>query len=349
LASLKRVAVCAAQVPFVWGGAEILVEALSERLRDRGIQVEVVKLPFKWYPKEIILRHSLAWRMLDLTESNGVPIDAVICTNFPSYVVAHPRKIVWLVHQHRHAYELLGTPFGDFTDSPADREIRDAIVTLDARVLGETEHRYAISANVARRLERYNGLSARPLYPPPRSPEAYHCDDRADYILTVSRLDPIKRIGLLLQALAQTGSRTRCVIAGKGPHEATLREEARNLGLGDRVTFAGWIDDKTLVDLYAGALAVYFAPFDEDYGYVTVESFLSGKPVLTTTDAGGALEFVRDCENGLVRRPEPAEIAGAIDQLAADAGWAARMGRAGRRSVENITWDRTIDTLLGGL
>ena len=345
----KHVLIALAQTPFVRGGSEILADGLVEALEKRGIRVDVVRLPVKWHPKANILRNALAWRMLDLTDSGGTPVDAVICFNFPSYAVKHPRKVIWLSHQHRQAYELFGTPFSDFSSSPEDQEIRAAIQALDRRVIGETEHRYTIAGNTARRLEKFLGLTATPLYPPPRRPAAYRCAPPGDYILSVGRLEKLKRVDLLIQALRQTRSSVRSLIVGKGSSEAELRDQVRRLRLGDRVEFLGWVDDDALIDLYAGALAVYFAPFDEDYGYVTVEAFLSGKPVLTAFDSGGPLEFVRDGENGLIRRADPTEFAEAIDRVAADPGWAAELGQAGRESVRQITWERTVETLLSGL
>jgi glycosyltransferase involved in cell wall biosynthesis len=347
--SLKRVAICVAQIPFVRGGAEAHVEGLAAALERRGIEVELVRLPFQWYPKANILRSCLAWRMLDLTESNGVPIDAVICTNFPSYVVAHPRKVIWLIHQHRQAYELFGTPYSTFSDSPEDQEIRAAIMALDQQVIGETQHRFANAANTARRLEKFNGLSAQPLHPPPLRPEIYRCGPPGDYILSVGRLVSIKRVDLLVRALAQTARPTRAIITGTGPELEALRAEAQRLGLGDRVEFAGWVEEERLISLYAGALGVFFAPYDEDFGYITLEAFLSGKPVLTSRDAGGPLELVRDSENGFVCRPDPADFAIAIDRLAADPAAASALGQAGRESVRHITWERTVDALLSGL
>src|SRR5688500_3452218 len=107
--SVQRIAVCEAQVPFVKGGAEYLVRTLVQQLRARGYDAERVSIPFKWYPKEELLSHAAAWRLVDLSEANGRSIDLAIGTKFPTYFVRHPNKVVWLVHQHRAAYELIGT------------------------------------------------------------------------------------------------------------------------------------------------------------------------------------------------------------------------------------------------
>ena len=100
-----RIAVCAPQVPFERGGAEIFADDLVAELRARDHDAELVTVPFKWYPGERVLTQAFLWRLLDLEEANGRPVDAVIATKFPSYAVRHPRKVVWLFHQHRGAYD----------------------------------------------------------------------------------------------------------------------------------------------------------------------------------------------------------------------------------------------------
>lgn len=346
---LRRVVVCTTQIPFVRGGNETLVEGLVQALERRGVQTEVVKLPLSWQPKANLLQSCLAWRMLDLTASNGVPIDAVICTNFPSYQVRHPAKVVWLVHQHRQIYDLYGTPFSDFAPYPEDEEIRQALITADIATLGETPHRFAISGNVAERLRRYNGLDAQVLYPPPRDPDQFRPGPPGTYLLSVGRLDAMKRVNLLLEALARMRHAVPCQIAGTGPDLPALRALAERLGIADRVTFLGWVSQEQLVNLYAGARAVYFAPFDEDYGYITIEAFLSAKPVVTTHDAGGALEFVVHEETGLVTEPTPPALAAALDRLVESPTEAAAFGQAGHEAVRHLTWERTLDQMLEGL
>ncbi|MCS6889385.1 MAG: glycosyltransferase family 4 protein, partial [Chloroflexus sp.] len=298
-------------------------------------------------PVERIIDSALAWRLLDMSHVNGEPVDLVIATKFPSYLIRHPRKVLWLVHQHRQAYDWYGTPLSDFDGSPAHRAVREQIFRIDGRALSECHARYTISRNVSRRLERFNGLSSTPLYPPSRYAERLWAGPYGDYILSPARLDRAKRIDLLLAALARTATPVRAIIAGAGPDRDRLHRLAAELGLGERVQFRGFVPDDELIDLYAHARAVYYAPVDEDYGFATVEAFGASRPVITTDDAGGVLEFVRHGENGLVSPPDPAAIAMHLDRLANDAAEAARLGCAGRPLVGEITWDRVIDALLG--
>ncbi|MEF3274114.1 MAG: glycosyltransferase family 4 protein [Chloroflexus sp.] len=346
---MSRILICTTQVPFVRGGAEYLVESLRDELRRRGHTVDVIALPFQWHPVERIIDSTLAWRLLDISHVNGEPVDRVIVTKFPSYVIRHPRKILWLVHQHRQAYDWYGTPLSDFDGSPAHRAVREQIFRIDSRALSECQIRYTISRNVSRRLERFNGLSSTPLYPPSRYAPRLWAGPYGDYILSPARLDRAKRIDLLLQALARTTTPVRALIVGTGPDRERLQQLASDLHLGERVTFRGFVPDDELIDLYAHARAVYYAPIDEDYGFATVEAFGASRPVITTDDAGGVLEFVRHGENGLIAPPEPIAIARHLDRLASDAAEAARLGHAGHPLVAEITWDRVIAALLGPL
>lgn len=339
-----NIVIAASQVPFVRGGAEVLVDGLSEALERRGHRVAVVALPFKWYPKEQLLRTALAWRLLDLTEANGVPIDRVICTKFPTWAVRHPHKVAWLVHQHRQAYDWFGTPLSDFSGSPEDRDIRRRVRGLDRVGLGECRARFAISRNVAARLERFTGLRATALYPPVRLTGLCYAGDDGT-VLSVARLDAAKRLDLLLEALALTREPVRIVLAGSGPDEAKLRGLAARLGIAERVAFLGAIGDAELVERYNRCRAVYYAPVDEDYGYATIEAFTAGKPVLTTDDAGGVLEFVRDGVTGAVVAPRPAAIAGCLDRWYAQPECLPPLGAAGRAAIAAITWDRVVDAL----
>jgi len=341
-----RIVVAEARVPFVRDGAELHVQSLVTQLRLRGHDAETVTLPFNGR-KDELLDQACAWRMLNISTSNARPIDAVIATRFPTWFVRHPRKIVWLIHQHRAAYELFGTPYSDFSASEPDTRLRQRIAALDSRMFSECERILTNSRNTAKRVEHFNGVSARPLYHPP--PLAGRLRDGAygDYVLVVARLEPLKRIDLVIRAMAQVSSPVRLVIVGDGSQRMELERGAAALDLGHRVTFTGSLWGEPVADLYAGALGVVYAPFDEDYGYVTLESFLAGKPVITTTDAGGPLEFVRDGINGFVCEPASASLAAAIDRLGADRALAERLGGAGRELAQTITWDGVIEQLLG--
>ncbi|NTW02058.1 MAG: glycosyltransferase family 4 protein [Oscillochloris sp.] len=342
----KRILICTAQVPFVRGGAEYLVEGLRDALRERGHMVDVVALPYQWHPVDRIPQSALAWRMLDIVTFDGQPVDQVICTKFPSYMVRHPRKVLWLVHQHRQAYDWYGTPLSDFSNIPEHRQVRDAIFRMDRRGLDECQARFTISRNVSGRLRYFNGLESTPLYPPSRYAASLRAGPYGDYILSSARLDRAKRLDLLLEALAHTDAPLRVIFAGAGPDRERLEGIAAKLSLGTRVRFLGFVSDAELLDLYAGARAVYYAPVDEDYGFATVEAFGAARPVITTDDSGGVLEFVIDGVNGMITRPDPQAIATSIATLAASPARAEALGRAGRPLADGITWDKVVEALV---
>jgi glycosyltransferase involved in cell wall biosynthesis len=347
---MKSVLICAAQAPFITGGAEILVGELRANLERRGFRVDVAAVPFKWYPVTEIVRQALAWRLLDVTESNGLPVDLVIPTKFPSYLVRHPRKVAWLFHQHREAYDLYGTEYCSFTDSAEDQQALQAIHTMDSAALAECRSVYTISRNVADRLSRYNTLPGTPLYPPPHHLGRYRCQSYGDYLFYAGRLDRLKRLDLAIDAMRRVRSGARLKIAGTGPLEGELRKQVEGLGVADRVELLGFVSADALLDLYANCRAALYVPLNEDYGYVTVEAMMSRKPVITTSDGGGTLEFVDDGQTGAVAPPEPGALAEAIDAL-----WQmpstrlAAMGEAGHARVAGITWDGVIDALTGPL
>ncbi len=344
--SVRTILVCEAQVPLVRGGAELLVRQLVEQLRTRGYDVDRVSLPFKWYPKEEILAHAAAWRLLDLSESNGRRIDRVIATKFPSYFVRHPHKVTWLVHQHRAAYDLCGTRFSDFEENEADVGLRDRLLRLDREMLAESRRVFTIGRVVSERLEKFNGVRAPVLHNPPVLAPRLAPGPYGDYILSVGRIESIKRVDLAVRALQHTDGGISLVVAGDGTYRAQVEREAQDLGVADRVRFLGAVDEEVLVGLYSNALGVVFVPYDEDYGYVTLEAFLSAKAVITAHDSGGTLEFVEDGRTGFVCEPQPEALGAAFRALAADRGLARRLGEAGLERARTITWDTVIDQLL---
>jgi glycosyltransferase involved in cell wall biosynthesis len=342
---MKTVLVCEAQVPFVKGGAEFLVRSLVSELTRRGYRADRASVPFKWYPKDELLAQAAAWRLIDLSESNGAPIDAVIATKFPTYFVRHPNKVTWLVHQYRAIYDLCGTPYSEFDHTESDVRLRDRLIALDNTALGESKRLFTIARNTTTRLARFNGLDAEPLYHPPPLAGRLTAGPYGDYVLSVGRLEATKRVDLIVRALAHV-PRVRLLVVGEGPLRPSLEETARDAGVADRVTFAGGLDDEHLARLYSRALAVVFPPYDEDYGYVTLEAFLAHKPVVTTTDAGGPLEFVEDGLNGFVAEPSAEAIGAAIARLEADPARAKSLGEAGYERARSIRWDVGIDRLM---
>ena len=346
-----RVVIATAQVPFVRGGAEMHAAGLQAALAEAGHDVDLVRVPFKWYPPERILDHILAARLLDLTESCGTRIDLVIGLKFPAYLLPHPNKVLWILHQHRTAYELWGSEVCDLVHFPNGQEVRDAIRAADQAFIPEARAVYANSRTVAGRLMHFCGIESEPLYHPPPAADLFHCAPAEDYLYFPSRINATKRQLLVIQALTLCRERVRVRFAGvpdDAGYQRVIGNRLRELRLVDRVELLGPVSEEVNRDLYARCLAVVFPPLDEDYGYVTLEAMLASKPVITCTDSGGPLEFVRDGETGLAVPPTAEALASAMDRLWQDRGVAARWGEAGRELYErhDISWKRVVATLM---
>jgi glycosyltransferase involved in cell wall biosynthesis len=346
---VRTIGICASQVPFSYGGAENLNDALRIQLQKRGYEVDLIAIPFKWYPQEQIFNSINLWQRLDLNEADGKKIDLLITTKFPSYFVNHPNKVLWLVHQYRQAYDLYETPISGFDPKArSDSRLRDLIIKADHKAIKSHKRIFTISQNVSQRLQKFNGLASTPLYHPPKLHPRYYHKNYGDYILAVARLDKLKRVDWLIRSLRFCPEAMRCQIAGSGPELPKLKELALECGVADRVDFLGYVEDDRLLQLYAECFAVYYAPFDEDYGYVTLEAFFAQKPVLTAVDSGGTLEFVEHEQNGYVVEPGNERLlAEKISLLFNNRELCRSFGTNGLAKVRNISWDHVIRELLG--
>ncbi|MDT5261551.1 MAG: hypothetical protein QOC61_555 [Acidobacteriota bacterium] len=346
--AIRNILICTTQVPFTTGGAEAHVEGLRRALEEAGYNAEVAALPFKWYPPSEIMRGTLAWRLLDVTESNGKPIDLVIGMKFPAYTVAHPRKVLWVMHQYRSAYNLWGTPFDDLSTYPDGARARDLVRHCDERFIPEARKVFANSRTVAERLARYNRIESEPLYHPPPRAASLHAGAQGDYVFYPSRLEPQKRQELLIEALSFVRTPVRAVLAGAARERTHYESLVKQYGVGDRVELKGFVSEEEIIELYANALGVCYLPFDEDYGYVTLEGMLSSKPVITARDGGGATEFVEHGVEGLISDPEPRALAECLDELFAERERARRMGERGREKLVamNLSWQNVVEKII---
>jgi len=341
-----KVLIATTRVPFIDGGAELHAEGLQRALREAGNRAEILFIPFKWYPPERILDQMLACRLL-----GGREADCLIGLKFPAYLMPHPRKVVWLLHQHRQAYELWQHPMGDMHAYTNGAAVRQAIQYADRELLPQARRLFANSRNVAARLRTYCGLEAEPLYHPPPDARNLHSGAAEDFLYFPSRINPLKRQHLAMEALAQTRTNVRVCFSGPGVepgYDQTCLALARKLKLQNRVEWLGSVSFETKRDLYARSLGVLYPPLDEDYGYVTLEAMLAAKPVITCEDSGGPLEFVLDRQTGLISAPTPEALAAAMDELWENRTAAREWGAAGRDrySSLHIGWDHVLEKLL---
>jgi glycosyltransferase involved in cell wall biosynthesis len=346
-----RIVIATVQIPFVSGGAESHAAGLKAALERAGHEAEIVTVPFNPAVPERIADQMLACRLLDLTEIHGTRVDRLIGLKFPAYLIPHPNKVVWVLHQHRAAYDLWNYPFEDLSASPRGIIVREAIRRAD-QLLTEARAVFANSKNIANRLGHFCGINATPLYHPPPHAEDFFCADIAgDYFFFPSRLSASKRQSLVLEALALTREKVKVRFAGVADsveYGKRLRQLAAKLGVEARVEWLGHITEAEKRENYARSLAVIFPPVDEDYGYITLEAMLSSKAVVSCDDSGGPLEFVSPRKTGLVAKPTAAALAEALDELWRGRSLAAKLGRTGREAYERLglSWSEVVKKLL---
>ncbi|MBU6318362.1 MAG: glycosyltransferase [Alphaproteobacteria bacterium] len=153
----------------------------------------------------------------------------------------------------------------------------------------------------------------------------------APLALALARLHPKKGLDTLLEATAQIPE-LHVWIAGDGPIEAELKAQCARLGLGSRVRFLGWRNDRGA--LLAASTFVAFPSRYEPFGTVTVDAWAAGRP-LVAADAVGPAAYVEDGVSGLlVPKDNPAALAAAMRRVISEPGLAARLVEGGRISYE---------------
>lgn len=345
---MARVLVVTSAPPLTEGGHLVLARALVRALEECGHQAGLVTTPSNRFG-----RQGPAYLANWLTDvgmtGTGERVDQIITLRFPSYAVRHPEHVCWLNHTMREYYDQWPqwsgrlSPQGRLKETARRTLIRAADTYFFKR---HVRRLFTISAAVRDRLARWNGVAAEVLHPPP-PPRPYRCDGYGDYLFFASRLTPMKRVDLVLRALAEPSAQSiRCVIGGDGEDRPRLASLAQELRIESRVTFTGALSEPALLDHLARCRAVVFPPLDEDYGFVTVEAFSASKPVITCTDSGGPLEFVRDGENGLIVEPTPAAMAAAFARVMDAPSTVEQMGVRARESVGLMTWPAAVKKLV---
>lgn len=344
---MASICVVTSSPPFAEGGHLVMARELVRALREEGHETGLVITPQNRFGQQGSA-YLAAWCTDVQLAHEEKKVDQVISLRFPGYAVQHPNHVLWLNHRMREYYDL----WDDFSSHLTwkqgikERARRALLHGVDNYLLNRMKRRFVISATVQARLRRFGGIQSDVLYPPPPRRDYRH-DSYGNYLFGVSRLAPLKRFDLVLKALAEPIAATiKCVIAGEGAELENLRRLTSHLDIADRVQFVGRLNDAEMIDHFARCRAVIFPPFNEDYGFVTVEAFMCGKPVITCRDSGGPSELVRDGESGFVTDPTPEALAEAMRRLIDDKNLAARMGEAGARMATALTWPDAVRRLL---
>ena len=334
--------------PFIWGGAEELAVHLQKNLIIAGHEAEILRIPFQWTPATRIPSQMLMVRGFELWN-----VDRVIALKFPAYLIRHPHKTLWLIHQFRQAYDLFDITQTKISSEHIGNDLRALIRNADDESFAESRNVLTISEVTRKRLSKHNGFNAGVLVPPVNDPELFPGGKVGDYIFAGGRINGMKRQHLLLEALRKADKKVRLVIAGPpdSPADAKkLIETVEHFELGDRVKLdLRFLPREVYADYVNGSAAVAYIPFDEDsLSYVATEAAIAGKALITTSDSGGVLGLVKHLETGWIAEPTASSLALAMNAVWKDLTRTEFYGLAGRKLWLSfgITWQKTIETLL---
>ena len=334
-------------VPFIRGGAEKLATNLVRHLGRYGHDAELLRIPFRWDPANRMLDEMLACRMMQIYN-----VDRVIGLKFPAYLIPHPHKTLWVVHQFRQAYDLWESGHSYLSHDGEGQHLRHSVTEADNECFADSQSISVISRVVKERMQRFNRVPSEVLYPPLDDPEKFDCEAHENYIFCGGRINNMKRQHLLIEAMKHCRSDIKLHVAGPpdSPEDGKeLERLVKQAGLQDRVILEfGFLDRERVIQLVNRSLACACVPFDEDYGYVTLEAFYAGKAVITTRDAGGVLEFVTEGETGTISDATPEALGEAMTRFAEDRPATISMGAAARDEIHdrNINWPSTVKKLV---
>jgi glycosyltransferase involved in cell wall biosynthesis len=309
-------------------------------------EITVVRLPYlPAYPFHVDL-HGLAVNRfldraadrLDLVHAH-TPLTPVIDAPVPLCSTVHTSIVEDVGHVHGWNVTNLASRLTLAVSSKrllaGQSAAADRVTTVSERVARELADHYGIDATVVG-----NGVDAERFRPGQDS------DDRR-YVLYVGRLDFPKGLPDLLEAAERVveDHGLEFVIAGKGPLRARLERLADRRGIGDHVTFAGYVSRAHQLKLYQNATAFVLPSHYEGLPTVLLEAMACGAPAIATM-VGGCPEVIDDGVNGVLVPPgDPEALADAIGAVLDDGRWRARLGTNARRTVlDRYTWEALADT-----
>lgn len=335
-------------VPFVRGGAEELASHLVFHLESIGHKVELLRVPFKYDPPDQIYNEMLACGLMQVENA-----DLVIALKFPAYLIPHPKKVLWLVHQYRQAYDMWESGSSNIPASSQGDELRRSIAEADTHCFSGVRRLCAISPVVQNRLRRFNGFESELIRTPINSPEDFLEGEYGDYVFCGGRINQTKRQYLLVEAMRHTKSKCKLLIAGPADSQddsQKVHKLIQKYGLSDRIrTDFGFHSRRKIADYMSNSLACAYLPIDEDsLGYVSMEANQAAKAVLTTNDSGGLLDLVFHDETGWVCNPDPVEIATCLDRIFENRHATIAIGKNAKKRwlAMGINWEKTIERLV---
>jgi glycosyltransferase involved in cell wall biosynthesis len=341
------------------GGAEIHLHEIFGRLARRGHEVTLLcsgwpgarpraesdgmqihrtggRNTFSLAAPAYYRRHLAAepWDVV-VEDLNKVPL-------FAPYWVKRP--LVLLVHHlfGATAFREASAPFAAATWL-LERPIPFAYRGLPAEAVSESTADDLVDRGLRREDIRviHNGVDLKFFSPDPRV--ARFPDPT---FLYVGRLKRYKRIDMAIDAVAllrDRGTSVRLLVAGRGDEEPRLRAQVERLGIGDRVTFEGFVTEERKRELLRACWGTVLPSPKEGWGITNIEAAACGTPAVAADSPGLRESVVHDRTGLLVPYGDTPKLADALGSLAADPERVAALGAAGRAFAEGFSWERSAD------
>lgn len=342
-----RIAVVNTFSPFVHGGAEFVVSDLIDKLNKLpNIEASHFTIPFPEHFDTNLIKFTLSSMSLNFDD-----YDMLIAFKYPAYCIPHRNKVIWIFHQLRQVYDLWDTQFGFKQNESPHVFLKEFVTNIDNKYIPNSTKIFTLSKEVAERLNGFNGINSEVMYSPLKDDNRYYCDSFEDYVIYPSRISPIKRQHLAIEAMKYTKTNVKLMIVGKcseSSYEKTIEDLINSNNLTNKVILTGEITQNDKFKLFSKCLGAVFIPFKEDYGLVTLEASLSKKPTICTFDSGGIREFITDHHNGLITDPDPKKLAESFDYLYANKDKAQDLGKKAYEQVKelNLNWETIINRIL---
>ena len=157
----------------------------------------------------------------------------------------------------------------------------------------------ANSENIRKRIKKYLGVDSVVVHPPCET-EKFNFLGQEDYYLSTARIDPLKRVDMVVEAFLKMPDKKLVVVSG-GPDLPEIKKLAQG---APNIEILGWVSDLRLRELIGRCIATIYIPRDEDFGISPVESMAAGKPVIGVAE-GGLPETVIGGETGILIPPGP--------------------------------------------
>ncbi|MGD0423340.1 MAG: glycosyltransferase family 4 protein [Candidatus Bathyarchaeia archaeon] len=362
---MRRVAICLRKIKNDdTGGAETVAYRILGKLEAEGIRAEILWVPdtflTRTIPKRFVKQSVLAkmalsiltvldvWLNFAITSLRHLDYDLVLTLQWNTLYLRHSNMMVYFLSHDRNAYDLYDytsrylNTFGKITLFLAAISRRLVDRSVIAKIRNGRIPVFAISRNVANRLEKYWRIQAsRIIYPGGYEPDIFY-DESREYVLYFGRLDwNIKRLSLVYD-VARMLPEIPFVVAGGPLHQSVDTHILRPPDNVRLELFNGLCPINSKARIYSRSSCVLYPSRDEDFGIVPVEAMSAGKPCVACTDGGGVTETIIHGQTGLIVAPTPEALAVAVKHLHR---YGASMKRACEERARIFSWDRCLSEL----